>query len=171
MLRRLTFSTLGLALAVAAGSAAAQQVEVLATVSNNCTVSTTTSPVNFGAYAGAALTAEGNISVTCTTGSTAVIGLDSGGNASGTQRRMAATTGTPAAFLNYALFQPSGVGTTATCPSTGGTEWTNSGTGLFSAGAAPSNAARTIKVCGRLPAGQDVRAASYRDLVTVSISF
>jgi spore coat protein U-like protein len=72
--------------------------------------------------------------------------------------------------LNYALFQPSGVGTTATCDSTGGTEWTT-GAGAFNAGAAPSNAARTIKVCGRLPAGQDVRAASYRDLVDVTITF
>lgn len=41
MLRRLTMSMLGLALASAAGLAAAQQVEVLATVSSNCSVSTT----------------------------------------------------------------------------------------------------------------------------------
>ena len=68
---------------------------VSATVSKNCTIST--APVTFGAYdsvtanATAPLDGIGTVTVTCTKGAAAKVGLNAGGNAQGTTRRMAGT--------------------------------------------------------------------------------
>ena len=65
---------------------------VSATVSKNCTI--TTAPVTFGAYdsvtanATAPLDGIGTVTVTCTKGAPAKVGLNAGSNAQGTTRRM-----------------------------------------------------------------------------------
>ena len=65
---------------------------VSANVIKNCTIST--APLNFGAYDPVAANATtpldgiGTITVTCTKGAVAKVGLNAGGNAQGTTRRI-----------------------------------------------------------------------------------
>ena len=90
------------------GQSATASLTVSASVSKNCTI--TTAPVTFGAYdpvtanATAPLDATGTVTVTCTKGAVAKVGLGAGSNAQGTTRRM---TGGAAAFLTYELYQDS----------------------------------------------------------------
>ena len=71
---------------------ASASLTVTANVSKNCTI--TTAPVNFGAYdpvaanATAPLDGIGTVTVTCTKGAPAKVGLSVGSNAQGTTRRM-----------------------------------------------------------------------------------
>ncbi len=71
---------------------ASASLTVTANVSKNCTI--TTSPVAFGNYdavtanATAPLDGIGTVTVTCTKGAAAKVGLNPGGNAQGTTRRM-----------------------------------------------------------------------------------
>ncbi|MGB8294835.1 MAG: spore coat U domain-containing protein [Polyangia bacterium] len=146
---------------VMAGSATAN-LSVTATVSANCTISTTA--VAFPAYDPivANLSANddgtGSVIVTCTRGTAATIGLGLGANASGSQMRMkdAATD-----YLNYALYQDAGRATV----------WGNSGAGLLSPAAAPDKNPRTFTVYGRIPSAQDVPAGSYTDTVVATVNF
>lgn len=147
-----------------AGSASTS-LAVSATVATNCTI--TTSAVNFGTYdpvvvnASAPLDGTGTVTVACTKGTNATIGLGAGANsaqASGTTRAMAGPSGN---YLSYELYQDSGRTTV----------WTDSGTGLRSTGAAPNKAPRDFTVYGRVPGGQDVEAGSYNDTVTATVNF
>jgi spore coat protein U-like protein len=146
---------------VMAGSATAN-LSVTATVSANCTISTT--PVAFPAYdpivANASVNDDGtgSVIITCTRGTAATIGLGLGANASASQMRMKdATTD----YLNYALYQDSGRATV----------WGNSGAGLLSPVAAPDKTPRTFTVYGRIPSAQDVPAGSYTDTVVATVNF
>ena len=73
-------------------TAASASLTVSATVTKNCTI--TTAPVAFGNYdsvaanATAPLDGIGTVTVTCTKGAAAKVGLNPGGNAQGTTRRM-----------------------------------------------------------------------------------
>ncbi|QJW83735.1 spore coat protein U domain-containing protein [Ramlibacter terrae] len=84
---------IALGFAAAAFGASAQvtgNVTVSASVSAACRV-TTTSAMAFGVYSplsGAATDASGSVSVACVKGSVPVLGLNTGANASGSQRRM-----------------------------------------------------------------------------------
>jgi spore coat protein U-like protein len=147
---------------VQAASATAN-LSVAATIVNNCTISTT--PVSFSSYdpIGAHASVDddngtGTVTVTCTRGTAATIGLGSGGNVSGTTRRMVNATNN---FLNYELYQ--NAGRTAV--------WGNSGANLYSAGAAPSKAPRAFTVYGRIFAGQDLPAGNYADTVQATVNF
>ena len=51
------------------------------------------------------------------------------------------------------------------------TVWGSGATNGNTIGAAPSKAARTVDVYGRVAAGQDVSAASYTDTVVATINF
>ncbi|MBI4475967.1 MAG: spore coat protein U domain-containing protein [Acidobacteria bacterium] len=145
-----------------AGSAQAT-LNVSATVANNCTIST--AAIAFGSYdpvvthASTALDSTGTVTIACTKGANTTIELGLGANASGSQRRMK-DSGTN--YLNYELYQPDGFTTV----------W-----GLLSAGnaytpaAAPSKAARSFTVNGRVAAGQDVPAGSYSDTVVATVNF
>ena len=88
------------------GQSATASLTVTANVSKNCTI--TTAPVTFGAYdpvtanATAPLDGIGTVTVTCTKGAAAKVGLGAGSNAQGTTRRM---TGGAAAFLTYELYK------------------------------------------------------------------
>jgi spore coat protein U-like protein len=120
--------------------------------------------VAFGAYdpvvanASNNLDATGTVTVACTKGAPATIGLGLGSNASGATRRMSAGGSD---FLTYELYQ--------NAPRT--TVWGNSGGGLLSTGAAPSKAARNFTVFGRVPSNQDIAAGNYTDTVVATVNF
>jgi spore coat protein U-like protein len=42
---------------------------------------------------------------------------------------------------------------------------------LFSPGSAPNKNSRTFRVCGTVPAGQDVEVGTYSDTVVVTVNF
>ena len=104
------------------------------------------------------LDATGMVTVACTKGATATIGLGLGSNASGSTRRM--TDGT-SNFLTYEVYQDS----------SRSTAWGNSGADSLSPSAAPSKSTRDFTVYGRIPSNQDVPAGSYTDTVTATVNF
>jgi spore coat protein U domain-containing protein, fimbrial subunit CupE1/2/3/6 len=152
-------------------------VTVSATVSQTCLVSTT--PVAFGTYdpvssnsaTGSDVASNGSVSVTCTRSSTGVsITLGPGGNAEGAQRRLAGG----GSFLNYQLYHPSATTPAAACGSSAGTVWSTTGGGIFTpTGVADWGASspKSFNICGLVPRGQDVPAASYSDSVLATINF
>jgi len=146
---------------VLAGTSTAN-LPVNVTVVTNCTITTTA--VAFANYDTLAATnddtSSGGVSVACTKGVSAWIGLNFGQNAAASPRAMKAPA--PATdLLNYDLYKDS----------PGGTVWGNtSATGLTLA-AAPSKAARNYTVHGRITSGQDVPAAAYSDTVTATVNF
>ena len=135
---------------------------VTATVTNNCTIST--APLAFGSYdpvvanASTNLDGTGTVVVACTKGSTATIGLGLGSNASGSVRRMGDGSSN---FLTYELYQDSGRSTI----------WSNAGAGLLSPVAAPSKAARSFSVYGRVASNPDVPAGTFYDTVVATVDF
>lgn len=153
----------GAALAMpASAQSATANLTVSATVTVNCTIST--SPVAFGNYdpvvanASAALDATGTITVACTKGATSSIGLNLGSNGSGSTRRMSSGGGN---YLAYELYSNAARTTV----------WENSGAGLLSTGVSPSKAARTFTVYGRVAGNQDVSAGGYTDTVVATVNF
>jgi spore coat protein U-like protein len=154
----------GLVLGMAAptfAQTATANLSVSATVAKNCSITTTA--VAFGAYdpivtnAVAPLDGTGSVVVTCTKGAGTRIDLGLGANASGTTRRMAGGGD----FLTYELYQ-----TTART-----TVWGSGAAAGLTIPVAPSKAARTFTVYGRVPGGQDVTATSYADTVVATINF
>jgi spore coat protein U-like protein len=136
-------------------------VSVSAIVGKNCSITTT--PVNFGSYdpvvaqAASPLDGTGSVSVTCTKGAGTRIDLGLGSNPSGTTRRMQGGS----SFLAYELYQNAGR-TIA---------WRSGATAGQTIAAAPNKTPRTFVVYGRVPAGQDVAAGSYNDIVLATINF
>lgn len=141
---------------------ATANLSVSATVINNCVIST--AALSFGNYdpvdanAAANLDASGTVTIACTKGATASIGLGLGGNASGATRRMTDGSGN---FLTYELYQEAGYVTV----------WGDAGAGLLSPVAAPSKAARNFSVYGRVASNQDVEAGTYTDTVVATVNF
>ncbi len=137
-------------------------LSVTVSVAVNCTVST--SPLNFGSYdpvvvnAATPLNGAGTVSVACTKGAAPTVGLNLGGNASGSTRRMIDGAGN---FLDYEIYSESSHTTV----------WGNSGGALVAPGPAPSKAARNLTAYGQVPANQDVPAGSYSDTVTATVNF
>jgi spore coat protein U-like protein len=134
---------------------------VTATVVGECAISAT--PLAFGAYdpvslnATSALDASASLSLACTRGVVATVGLDAGTHANGSVRRMAGG----ADLLIYNLFQNASR-TIA---------WTDSGAGALTLPAATSMAPRTIIVYGRIAPGQDVAAGAYADSIIATVNF
>jgi spore coat protein U-like protein len=134
---------------------------VTAQVGNNCSITTT--PLAFGAYdpvvanATAPLSGTGGVVITCTKNAVTHIGLGLGANALATARRMILGT----EFLTYELYQDAGYATV----------WGTVGAAMLTPGAAPSKAARTFPVYGRVAAAQDVAAGSYTDSVIATVNF
>jgi spore coat protein U-like protein len=143
----------------AAGSATAN-LPVNVTVIPNCTITTTA--VAFANYDSLASTnddtSSGGVSVACTKGVSAWIGLNFGQNASASPRSMKDSAGD---LLPYDLYKDS----------PGGTVWGNTSTTGLTLTAAPSKAARNYAVHGRIASGQDVPAAAYSDTVTATVNF
>ncbi|MBI2188318.1 MAG: spore coat protein U domain-containing protein [Acidobacteria bacterium] len=147
--------------AVHAGSATAS-LAVNATVINNCTVST--SAVAFGSYdpvvanASTNLDSTGSITIACTKGATATIGLSAGSNASGNARRLSDGASN---YLTYELYKDS----------SRASMWGNSGADMYSPPAAPNKTPRTFTAYARVTSDQDVPAGSYTDTVTATVNF
>ncbi len=145
----------------ATAATATANLTVSATVTKNCTVST--SALAFGSYdpvvanASANLDGTGGVTVACTRGATASIALGAGSNASGATRRMADGAGN---FLTYELYSDSGRSSV----------W-NTAAGSLSLTAAPSRAARDYTVYGRISGNQDVPAGTYGDTVVATVNF
>jgi len=165
--------SLGAAVILGVPALASAQANATLTVSASvaavCTVAAAPT-LAFGAYdplSATALTGSGNISVTCTKDTaSALIELDNGSNFT-TTRRM--TNGSD--FLDYDLFKPNASGAGATCS---GSAW---GTGAIN-GYSPvagdftsSTVAVDFKVCGSVPALQNVGVGNYNDTVDVTVTF
>jgi spore coat protein U-like protein len=136
-------------------------MSVSATVTANCTVSTTSVAFgNVNAVSGSNYDATGTVSVTCTSGSgwSASASVGGGSGATFTTRRMTSGANT----LNYTLYTDSGRNTVWGDGT--GTTGTLSGTG--------NGAAQTLTVYGRVPSGQTtVPAGSYADTVSVTVTY
>ena len=143
------------------GQVGATGFGVGATVLRRCDIRTT--PLAFGTYdplvqhAVQPLDRAGSITITCTKGTAATIGLDGGLRTSGTNRNLSSGS----AMLAYDLFQDA----SRTQP------WGDGEADALDAGDAPSDAPRTFVVFGRIFAGQDVPVGTYTDSVVVLVDF
>jgi spore coat protein U-like protein len=167
-MRRILYVLAGLAVvSIAAenrlsGQQSSTSLAVSATVSKNCTI--TTAPVNFGIYdpvaanATAALDGIGSVTVTCTKGAAAKVGLNPGANPLGTTRQM---TGGAAAFLTYELYKDSSHATV----------WGNTTDTALDVPAAPNRNPQTFPVYGRVAGGQDATVGNYTDTVVATVNF
>jgi spore coat protein U-like protein len=172
-LKLLALAALIASAGLAQAATATGNVPVTATVTANCTISTTA--VAFGAYdpvAGGNIAQAGNVVVACTKGATGLwVGLGGGANAVGAQRNMVGGTSTDK--LAYNLMQPTAATPGAACPAYGaGSAWTNTvGATSLALSASTSKTGRTYNVCGQLASGQDVSVDSYTDSVVATINF
>ena len=155
------FAGLALAAAPAYASTATSTLDVSATVTSNCAVSTTA--LDFGHIditSGSNHDGTGAISVTCTNGTAWSAAADAGGGTGATLavRKMA----NGAKLLNYALYTDSGH-TTLWGDGAGGTTATIDGTG--------NGISQSSTIYGRVPAGQTVPAGGYADTVNVTVTY
>jgi len=158
--------SIGAATTTEAANTAQANLSVTASVTANCTISTTA--VAFGAYdpitanASTALDGTGSVSVTCTSGASAKVTLDQGANAdTGSTDTVPARRLTDGSshYLSYTLYQDSGR-TTA---------WGNTAaTGVASTG---TGSAVSLSVYGSVSSGQNVPAGSYADTVVATVTF
>jgi spore coat protein U-like protein len=155
-----------LAPAAFAGSAPAN-LNLSATVINNCTISTTA--VGFGNYdplSGAVNNASGTVVIACTKNATPSITLGNGNNFL-VNRRMTDTTN----FMNYEIYQPPTTVAGAACTWVTPVRWGTIVGETFTPTASPGKAARTYNVCGQIAAGQDLAAATFNDTVVATVNF
>ena len=154
-----------LALGAMSGTqAATDDIAVTATVVANCSI--TAAALDLGSYdpvvvnASDPAEASSLLSVTCTSGASATVTLDEGDNATGTSsaadpdRRL--TDGSN--FLSYGLFTNTDRDD----------EWGN--TALTGVPYTGTGTAGSITVYGSIPAGQNVPAGVYADVVTATIT-
>ena len=141
---------------------ATAQLQVSANVTKNCTI--TTAPVAFGNYDSvtanntAPLDGIGTITVTCTKGAVAKVGLNTGGNAQGTNRRMAGAT---AEYLTYELYKDTGRAAI----------WGNDASTGLDVPAADNQLPRNFTVYGRVPQAQVAAVGTYTDTVVATVNF
>jgi spore coat protein U-like protein len=162
--------------AVVSAATATTNIDVSATVSQGCSISTKTA-LAFGAYdpigvnSTTALNATGQISVACSKGATSLtIGMNNGTHAVGAQRQMQGTAATD--ILLYNLFQPPSSVPGVACTFPGTIPWNaTAGAGVLTLSAAPSKDARLYNVCGTVPAGQDATTGTYTDMVIATLNF
>jgi len=144
------------------GQQASSSLSVSASVSKNCTIST--APVNFGAYdpvaanATAPLDGIGTVTVTCTKGAAAKVGLNAGSNAQGTTRRMSQGA---AAYLTYELYKDTSRANI----------WGNTDADALDLGPAPNRNPRSFTVYGRVAQAQDATVGAYADTVVATVNF
>jgi len=144
------------------GQSSSASLTVTANVSKNCTI--TTSPVNFGAYdpvagnATAPLNGTGTLTVTCTKGAMAHVGLSLGSNAVGTTRRMQQSA---TAFLTYEVYKDAGRTIV----------WGNDIGSNLDIGPAPNRNPRTFTAYGRVPQAQDATVGNYTDTLVATVNF
>jgi spore coat protein U-like protein len=141
---------------------ATANLQVTASVSKNCTI--TTAPVAFGAYdsvttnASAPLDGTGTVTVTCTKGAAAKVGLNPGGNAQGTTRRM---VGSATEYLTYELYRDAAH--TAV--------WGNTAADALDVPAAVNQTPQNFTVYGRVIQNQTAAVGNYTDTVVATVNF
>jgi spore coat protein U-like protein len=167
-MRRILIVLAGLAVASIAaegrlvGQTQSTSLTVNATVVKNCTI--TTAPVAFGNYDSVAANATspldgiGTVTVACTKGAPAKVGLGLGGNAQGAARRMLATA---AEYLNYELYRDAGHATI----------WGDTADTALDLPAAPNRNPRNFTIYGRVAAAQDATVGTYTDTVVATVNF
>lgn len=122
------------------------------TVRPACTVEA--SPLVFGGFEGSSIDAESRIAVTCNTDTAVRIGLDTGANAAGTERRLAGSTG----YVPYAIYSEA----------SRRTPW-DAGT---SVGATVEGGMLQLIAYGRVEQGATYGSAgNFTDNVTVTVDF
>jgi spore coat protein U-like protein len=144
-----------------AGAAQAQTAtasfNVTANAVSRCTIAA--AALDFGTYDPTNVNPTNgfsDLSVRCTRGTNAWIGLDLGSNAAGAVRQMA----NGAARLQYELYRDAGRTQV----------WTNLIGGGY-AYAAGSNALTAVRVYGQIGALQDVAAVAFTDTVVATVNF
>jgi spore coat protein U-like protein len=157
--------SLALGTAFVAAPAAAQSananLSVDATVTANCTIST--SPLSFGnvnTISGSNVDGTGGISVVCTSGTAwaAEAGVGTGSGASFASRRMV----NGANVLSYNLYTDSGRSTV----------WGDGSGGTATIASIGSGVAQGITIYGRVNSGQtDVPAGAYTDTISVTVTY
>ena len=172
--RRLAAITIGLALLPvtpmltnglipkAMGGSTTTTMTVSATVPTSCNFTGGSVALAFGSYDPTGPNATANLNATttfglrCTKGASAVLSMNNGSNASGTQRRM---TDNGTNFLNYQVYTNN----------TYSTIWNTTNTVSYTATSAnPTN----ISVYGQIPAGQtNVPAGTYHDTVVITAKY
>lgn len=152
------------AVAMPAPAAAGTQsatMGVSATVTANCTISTT--PVAFGSVntlSGANVDANGTVTVSCTAGAPWTLSADAGGGSGATMAVRRMTFG--ANTLNYTIHTTAGHGTV----------WGNGTSSTATIGGTGTGAAQSVTVYGRVFSGQTgVPAGSYSDTVNVTVTY
>ena len=143
------------------GQVGAAGFGVGATVLRSCDIETT--PLAFGVYepliihASQPLDREASVTITCTKGTPATIGVSVGLHGAGVTRQLSSGT----ALLRYDLFKD--IGRTE--------RWGTTDADSLQAGEAPSEAPRTFVVFGRIFPNQDVPVGAYTDSVVVTVEF
>ena len=144
------------------GQTASASLTVNATVTKNCTI--TTAPVAFGNYdsvaanATAPLDGIGTVTVTCTKGAAAKVGLNPGGNAEGATRRM---VGSAAEYLTYELYKDAAHASV----------WGNTAADALDVPAAVNQNPQNFSVYGRVAGGQTAAVGTYTDTVVATVNF
>lgn len=140
---------------------ATSTLPVSATVTANCTVSTSTLAFgNVNTISGSNVDGTGGLTITCTngTGWSAAAGVGAGTGASFTSRRMAAG----ANLLNYNLYTTGGYSTVWGDGTASTGLLTGTGTG----------AVQSVTVYGRVGLGQtSVPAGAYADTVAITVTY
>jgi spore coat protein U-like protein len=144
--------------APAYAATASNTLDVSATVTSNCAVTTTALAFgNINVTTGADFDTTGGISVTCTNGTAWTAEADAGGGTGATTAVRKMTSGSD--LLNYALYSDSG---RTTIWGTGASEdIASTGTGV----------AQAMTIYGRVPSGQTAPAGAYTDTVNVTVTY
>lgn len=138
-------------------------IDVTATVSDNCVFTGATADLAFLEYDPAGVnytaqdTATTEFTVRCTKGASVTFKLDNGDNVNSAQRRMKLDAGN---LLNYNLFSDAG----------NSVAWNATTYPAAVVSAGPSTPI-TKTIYGVIPAGQDVSAGSYTDNVVITAEF
>jgi spore coat protein U-like protein len=116
--------------------------------------------VTSAAIAAGNIDAVGNVSVNCTTGSNYTVSLDAGTGSGATlaSHKMSAADG---ALLSYAIYTTAGKTTL----------WGDGTSGTVMVAGTGNGSAQSIPAYGRIFAGQNASAASYADIVNVTVRY
>ena len=144
------------------GGESSANMQVSANVIRKCTIRA--DPMNFGSYdpvqanATAPLDGQATITVACTKGTSVDLGMDTGQNAQGNNRRM---SGGGSNYLAYEIYKDQSHTDV----------WRDSGNGELDGGVAPSRDPRQFVAYGRIAGGQDVPEGNFQDTVLVTVDF
>ncbi len=157
--------TLSLATSAFAASVSTSNTNnITASVAPKCTIGAFA--IAFGAYdpfSATPLDQNGTVSINCTKGTSGVISLNLGANASGSTRRMQ-DTGATGNYLTYEIYDNS----------TRTTVWNTTNTVTLGPSAS-KDTALTATAYGRVTAGQDPQAGAgvtnYQDTIVATVTF